>query len=409
MAGLKHVLQVLWHGRSWSSLPRSSEMATALGVSTAAGISVTPDSAMQLSAVSSAVRLISESIASLPLHVYQRGNGARKIITEGPHHELLVDAPNQIMSSFGLWETMGLHALTRGNAYALILWSQAGDPLELLPLTCSVKPRKQSNGRLAYSFTLDGTAFQDVDQAYMLHIPGLAWDGVCGMSPIQYAAQSIGLALAAEQFGASFFGNGSRPSLAISLPGTLNKEQQQTLRDSWYAAYGGLANSNKTAVLFGGAKLERITIAPEEAQFMETRRFQVSEIARWYRVPPHMIGDLDKATFSNIEHQALEFVTYTLRPWLVRFEQEIKRKLFFGIYKDQYAQFNVNGLLRGDVTSRSNYYIKGRQWGWLSANDIRRLEEMEPIDGGDVYLTPLNMVNAGTEPASVDPQQDPAP
>lgn len=230
------------------------------------------------------------------------------------------------------------------------------------------------------------------------------------MSPMRYAAQSIGVGLAAEQYGASFFGNGSVPRLAISMPGTLNKEQQQTLRAAWDATYGGVSNSNKTAVLFGGAKLEKVSISPDEAQFIETRKFQVSEIARWYRVPPHMIGDLDKATFSNIEHQALEFVTYTLRPWLVRFEQELRRKLFFGVYKTQYAEFNVDGLLRGDVKSRSDYYIRGRQWGWLSANDIRRLENMEAIegDGGDAYLTPLNMVDINA-PAPADTNKEPAP
>lgn len=408
MAGLKHILQWVWEGRSWSNLPRGSEMAAALGFSTASGIAVTPDSAMQLSAVSACVRLIAESIASLPLHVYRRDGDKRIRITEGPHHELLHDQPNQMMTSFGLRETLAAQVLTRGNAYALILWNGAGEPVELLPLP-HAKPCKQANGRLAYTFTLDGKSYVEVDQAYMLHIPGLAWDGVCGMSPIQYAAQSIGLGLAAEQFGATFYGNGARPSLVMSVPGALSKEQVTTLRSAWQESFGGVANGNKTAVVFNGATVTPMSIQPDEAQFIETRKFQVSEIARWYRVPPHMIGDLDKATFSNIEHQALEFVTHTLRPWLVRFEQELKRKLFIGIYAEQYAEFNVDGLLRGDIKSRSDYYIRGRQWGWLSANDIRRLENMEPIDNGDVYLSPLNMVNAGTEAAAANANQDNAP
>ena len=410
MAGLKHVLRWLWEGRGgFTTLSSTTRLLDDVGgYSTASGITVTPDKAMQLSAVSACVRLIAESIASLPLHVYQHGGEKRTRVDDGVHYRLLHTEPNQLMSSFGFRETLAASVLLWGNAYAFIRWSEGGDPVELLPLLPeSVQPFKTSAGRLGYTFSMDGVTQYRVDQSAILHVPGLAYDGICGMSPIRYAAQSVGLGLAAERYGASWFGNGSQPSGYLTMQEKLNPEQTKTLRDQWYAAYGGLSNANRTAVLFNGAKFEKISIPPNEAQFVETRKFQVSEIARWYRVPPHMIGDLDKATFSNIEHQALEFVTHTLRPWLVRFEQEINRKLFIGTYADQYAEFNVDGLLRGDVKSRGDYYVRGRQWGWLSANDIRRLENMEPIDGGDVYLTPLNMVNAGTTPAT-DASQEPA-
>lgn len=406
MRGLRHVLAVIWNGtdqRANLTSPDAS-LLEALGVTrTASGIAVTTDTAMRLSAVWACVRLISESIASLPLHVYQRVDARRRERVSGPIAHLLHAEPNRIMSSFMLRETMAAHVLLSGNAYAPIIRRVNGEPQEILPVASKdVRVLRTPSGFLAYDVRMpDGTQVR-VPQTDMLHVPGLAFDGVTGLSPIAYAAQSIGLGLAAEQFGAAFFGNGSNPSGYISLPGkALNKEQAAVLRESWYATYGGVNNAQKTAVLFENAKFERISIPPNEAQFIETRKHQVSDIARWYRVPPHMIGDLDRATFSNIEHQQLEFVMHTLRPWLVRFEQEINRKLFptssSGEPSSTYAEFSVDGLLRGDIKSRSEYYVKGRQWGWLSANDVRAFENQEPIDGGDVYMTPLNMQQGGSE------------
>lgn len=407
MSGLKDVLQWLWSGpqkRATLADPDASLMAALGGSGTASGVAVTADSALRLSAVSACVRLISESIASLPLNVYQRdAAGARRRVTNVPQFRLLHDEPNQRMTSFVFRETLAAHVLLHGNAYAWILRTASGVPIEMLPIPApSVRVGKTASGELVYNVSLDGVGFP-VSQWDMVHVPGLAYDGVTGMSPIRYAAESIGLGLAAERYGGSFFGNGSTPAGYISLPGKLSKEQASVMRQAWESVYGyqGGAGANRTAVLFEGGKFEKISIAPNEAQFIETRKFQVAEIARWYRVPPHMIGDLDRATFSNIEHQALEFVTHTLRPWLVRFEQEFNRKLFpsseSGRPSDMYCEFNVDGLLRGDISARGEYYTKGRQWGWLSANDIRRLENMEPIEGGDDYLTPLNMQSAASQ------------
>lgn len=417
MGGIKGFLQRIWQGqgdqRSTLADPDLTLMAALGAAKTASGIAVTPESAMSLSAVSACVRLIAESIASLPLHVYRRvDNRRREKVTDLWQYRLLHDEPNELMTSFTMRETMASHLLLWGRAIAAAPRNRAGEVMEIMPVHPShVRVRRSERIGLVYDFQFADGKTMSLGQADVLHIPGLSFDGITSLSPIGYAAQSIGLGLAAEQFGAAFFGNGSTPSGYLSIPEKLSQEQVATLRNSWYATYGGVSNANKTAVLFGGAKFDRISLPPGEAQFIETRKFQISEIARWYRVPPHMIGDLEKATFSNIEHQALEFVTHTLRPWLVRFEQEINRKLFptltSGQVSDLYAEFSVDGLLRGDIKSRSDYYIRGRQWGWLSVNDIRAFENMEPIDSGDDYLVPMNMVKAGEADSSSDPSNDP--
>lgn len=375
---------------------------------TRAGVNVTPDKAMQLSAVSACVRLLAESIASLPLNVYRRqAGGRRQRVTDVPEYRLLHDEPNPLMTSFVWRETLAAHLLLWGNGYSIILRANGGVPDSLLPVMPQhVKPLKQPNGELAYHVNGQGIN-RVINQADMLHVPGLAYDGMVGMSPIKYAAQSIGLGLAAEAYGAGFFGNSSIPSGFITTVNKLTGEQARDLGRRWAENYGG-ARSQGTAVLDNGASFQRVTIPPEEAQFIETRKFQLADIARWYRVPPHMIGDLERSTFSNIEHQGLQFVTHTLRPWLVRFEQEITRKLFpsssDGTPSEFYVEFNVDGLLRGDVKSRYEAYAIGRQWGWLSTNDIRSRENLEPVaDGDEDYLQPLNMVPRGQQPAGTEP------
>lgn len=421
MAGLKGLISLIWNGDADSRATLVSPDAVtleSLGVGTttfgvgmtSAGVPVTPDSAMRLSAVSACVRLISESVASLPLHVYRRVDDLRREKLSGrPEYRLLHDEPNRLMTSFVFREAMAANVLVYGNAYAYIERNASAEITQLLPLhPPNVRIFKEtSTGELAYSVMLDNKQFR-VNQANIIHVPGLAFDGITGISPIKYAAQSIGLGIAAERYGAALFGNGSIPSGVLEIPGSVSREQQAAIGMAWKEAYGGFGNANKTAVLANGAKFAKISITPDEAQFLETRKMQVSEIARWYRVPPHMIGDLDRATFSNIEHQALDFVRHTLRPWLIRFEQEFNRKLFpassNGQPSDIYTEFNVDGLLRGDIKARGDYYVRGRQWGWLSANDIRASENMQPIDGGDVYLTPMNMVDVNRDPDTPDPE-----
>ena len=234
----------------------------------------------------------------------------------------------------------------------------------------------------------------------VLHIPGLGFDGLVGYSPIAMAKNAIGMAIACEEFGAKFFANGAAPSGVLEHPGTIKDPSR--VREAWQSQFGGSSNSGKVAVLEEGMKYTPISISPEQAQFLETRKFQINEIARIFRVPPHMVGDLEKSSFSNIEQQSLEFVKYTLDPWVIRWEQSIMRSLLTPEEKKTYyAKFNLDGLLRGDYQSRMNGYAIGRQNGWMSANDIRELENLDRIpeeEGGDLYLINGNMLpmkNAG--------------
>ena len=239
-----------------------------------------------------------------------------------------------------------------------------------------------------------------LDPSEVLHIPGLGFDGLVGYSPIAMAKNAIGMAIACEEYGAKFFANGAAPGGVLEHPGTIKDPQR--VRESWQSTFGGSGNANKIAVLEEGMKYTPIGISPEQAQFLETRKFQINEIARIFRVPPHMVGDLEKSSFSNIEQQSLEFVKYTLDPWVIRWEQSIQRSLLSKEEKTVYfVKFNLEGLLRGDYQSRMNGYAIGRQNGWMSANDIRELENLDRIpaeDGGDLYLINGNMLplqNAG--------------
>lgn len=377
--------------------------------SSSAGKSVTERSAMQMTAVYSCVRILAEAVAGLPLHFYKYNeDGSKsKAIDMGLYH-LLHDEPNPEMSSFVFRETLMTHLLLWGNAYAQIIRNGKGEIIALYPLM----PNKMSvdrdeNGVLYYTYQKSaeegkekeaGTvtlSFRDV-----LHIPGLGFDGLVGYSPIAMAKNAIGLAIATEEYGAKFFANGAAPSGVLEHPGTIKDPAR--LRENWNSTFGGSANSGKVAVLEEGMKYTPISIAPEQAQFLETRKFQINEIARIFRVPPHMVGDLEKSSFSNIEQQSLEFVKYTLDPWIIRWEQSLNRSLLNPDEKKTYFfKFNVEGLLRGDYQSRMQGYATARQNGWMSANDIRELENLDKIpaeEGGDLYLINGNMLplnNAG--------------
>ena len=241
----------------------------------------------------------------------------------------------------------------------------------------------------------------------MLHIPGLGFDGVIGYSPIALEKNAIGLGIAAEEYGSKFFAHGATPSGVLTHPNTV--KDPSLLRVSWNNAYGGASNSGKVAILEEGMTFTRISMPNNEAQFLETRKFQVSEICRIYRVPPHLVADLEHATFSNIEHQSISFAVHTIRPWLVRIEQAIDKQLFPEKEKSRfYAQFNMDGLMRGDYKSRMEGYAIARQNGWMSTNDIRALENMNPVpaeEGGDAYLVNGNMISVrsamNAQPASL--------
>ena len=379
-----------------------------MGGSTA-GKYVNERSAMQMTAVYSCVRILAEAVAGLPLHLYRyTKDGGKEKAIDHPLYLLLHDEPNPEMSSFVFRETLMTHLLLWGNAYAQIIRNGKNEVIALYPLM----PNKMSvdrdeNGQLYYTYqrstdeahTMDGSSVilkaQDV-----LHIPGLGFDGLVGYSPIAMAKNAIGMAIACEEFGAKFFANGAAPSGVLEHPGTIKDPGR--VREAWQSQFGGSSNSGKVAVLEEGMKYTPISISPEQAQFLETRKFQINEIARIFRVPPHMVGDLEKSSFSNIEQQSLEFVKYTLDPWIIRWEQSLMRALLTQDEKKMYfAKFNLDGLLRGDYQSRMNGYAIGRQNGWMSANDIRELENLDRIpteEGGDLYLINGNMLpmkNAG--------------
>ncbi len=367
------------------------------------GKAVTERSAMQMTAVYACVRILSEAIAGLPLHMYRyKDDGGKEKAIDHPLYQLLHDEPNPEMSSFVFRETLMTHLLLWGNAYAQIIRNGKGEIICLYPLMPNkMTVSRDDHGQLYYTYQKSQEELPKDDKqtvvlasSDVLHIPGLGFDGLVGYSPIAMAKNAIGLAIATEEYGSKFFANGASPSGVLEHPGTIKDPER--LRESWQSTFGGSRNSNKIAVLEEGLKFTPISISPNEAQFLETRKFQINEIARIFRVPPHMVGDLEKSSFSNIEQQSLEFVKYTLDPWVVRWEQSIQRTLFTQDEKKSYfVKFNVEGLLRGDYQSRMNGYATARQNGWMSANDIRELETLDRIpaeEGGDLYLVNGNMI-----------------
>jgi HK97 family phage portal protein len=369
---------------------------------TTSGKRVNERSAMQMTAVYSCVRILSEAVAGLPLHLYRyTDSGGKEKATDHPLYFLLHDEPNPEMTSFVFRETLMTHLLLWGNAYSQIIRNGKGEVVALYPLMPDrMTVDRDEKGRLYYEYQVQESDAKTLKTGTVrlspydvLHIPGLGFDGLVGYSPIAMAKNAIGLAIAAEEYGSKFYANGATPSGILEYPGTVKEPEK--VRESWNKGFGGSANSHKIAVLEEGMKYTPISISPNEAQFLETRKFQINEIARIFRVPPHMVGDLEKSSFSNIEQQSLEFVKYTLEPWLMRWEQSMARALFSQDEKTAYfIKFNVDGLLRGDYASRMSGYATARQNGWMSANDIRELENLDRIpaeDGGDLYLINGNM------------------
>lgn len=365
---------------------------------TTSGKPVNERTAMQTTAVYACVRILAEAVASLPLHVYEyQDDGGKKLVHDHPLYYLLHDEPNPEMTSFVFRETLMSHLLIWGNAYAQIIRDGAGRVLGLYPLLPDkMEVQRDDKGNIYYVYSRnsdENPTFKEYGNIKLkaedvLHIPGLGFDGLIGYSPIAMAKNAVGMTLACEEYGASFFANGANPGGVLEHPGVLKDPSK--VRESWNSVYRGVNNAHKIAVLEEGMKYQQIGIPPEEAQFLETRKFQINEIARLYRIPPHMVGDLDKSSFSNIEQQSLEFVKYTLDPWVIRWEQSLQRSLLLPGEKGKYfIKLNVDGLLRGDYQSRMNGYAVGRQNGWFSANDIREMENMNPIpdeEGGNLYL-----------------------
>lgn len=376
---------------------------------TTSGKAVNERTAMQTSAVYACVRILAESVAGLPLHVYERtANGSKSTKPSHPLYWLLHDEPNREMTSFVFRETLMSHLLLWGNAYAQINRDGRGFPIALYPLLPDrMAVDRNESGELVYTYQSDKGQVK-LRRENVLHIPGLGFDGLIGYSPIAMAKNAVGLALATEDYGATFFANGANPGGVLEHPGVIKPEQADRLRESWQSQFGG-ANAHKVAVLEEGLKFHQMSIPPEQAQFLETRKFQINEIARIFRVPPHMVGDLEKSSFSNIEQQSLEFVKYTLDPWVVRWEQSLQQALILPSEKATiFIKFNLDGLLRGDYQSRMQGYSTGIQNGFMSVNDVRGLEDMNLLtaeEGGDLHFVNGNMVKLADVGAAYKPNE----
>lgn len=363
-----------------------------------AGVTVTEESALGMPAVYRAINLMAGTAASLPLHAYREVGDVRTRVTTGSAARLL-DEPHPDMTPFELWELAYAYMLGWGNAYFRILRNPLGQIQELW----LIHPGRVRAGRESET----GLKIYEIDRGQdplfddqILHIPGPGYDGVCGVSPIRLARQGIGLAMAAEEYGARLFGSGSLASGILQTEQRLDQAQADALKARWKAKVGGLDKAHDVAVLDSGAKFQQLSIPPEDAQFIESRRFQIAEVARMFGVPPHMLMETDKSTSwgTGIEQQVLGFVKFTLRPWLTRVEQRLTRLLRA---QSVYARYSLEGLLRGDSAQRSAFYREMWGIGVFSTNDIRRLEDLGPVDGGDVRYRPLNMGELG--------QPDPAP
>lgn len=358
---------------------------------TSSGKVVNEKSAMQTTAVYACVRILSETIASLPLHTYQKTDKGKEKAVDHPLYHLLHDEPNPEMTSFVFRETLMGHLLLWGNAYAQVIRDGRGKVMTLYPLMPDkMTVHRSEGGELYYSYSKEGK--EHILRSFeVLHIPGLGFDGLLGHSPIAMAKNAIGMAIATEEYGANFFNNGANPGGVLEHPGILKDPER--VRKSWNSVYAGSGNAHKVAVLEEGMSFKPIGIPPDQAQFLQTRKFQLNEIARIFRVPPHMIGDLEKSSFSNIEQQSLEFVKYTLTPWLSRWEMAMKKSLLSpSEKKDYFIKHNVEGLLRGDYKTRMEGYSIGIQNGFLSPNDVRALEDLNTIEHGDIYVANGNLL-----------------
>jgi HK97 family phage portal protein len=366
---------------------------------TKSGVQVNEQTALTFSAVFSAVRILSEALGSMEINVYKQLAKGKEVATAMPAHRLLSTQANEYMTAATFKETFFANLVLWGRAAAKIEYDGAGRPCRLIPFQSRLMRPIRINGQMLIRVeTPNGN--NDFQMEEVLYVPGLSLNGLEGLSPIAYCREAVAMGKAAEIFGAAFFGNGATVNGTLTHPGTLSNEAHKRLTESWNMRHQGVANANKMTILEEGMTYNRIGIPPEDAQFLQTRKFQVQEIARIYRIPPHMMADLDRSTNNNIEQQSLDFLTNTLATYIAKFEQECDAKLL-PPGNQYYTSFNERSLLRGDIKTRMAYYNGGRQWGYLSVNDIREMEDLNDIQNGDIYLTPVNMADAA------DPQEKP--
>ena len=365
-----------------------------VSVRSVSGMRVSPDSAMRLAAVYACVRILSETMASLPLVLYRaRADGGKDRVTDHWLYRVLGKKPNRYQNPFEWREMLQGHLALRGNAFCQILTNGRGEVTELIPIHPD-RVRLELLAQGDYRYRIQNAAGQEMvlRRGEVWHLRGLSSDGLLGLSPIELSRESLGMALAAQEYGARFFSNDAKPTGGwIEFPGNFkDSEAKRVFRESYQAAQSG-ANRGKVLVLENGMKFHEVGVTNKDAQFLELRKFQITDIARLFRVPPHMIADLDRATFSNIEQQSLEFVMHTMTPWAERWEASIEADLMLD-GDELEVEFDFANLMRGDAASRSAYYQSGIQNGWLTRNEARVAENLNPIKGLDQPLRPLNMV-----------------
>ena len=354
---------------------------------------VSADSAMRITAVWACVRVIAETIGSLPIGVYRRTRDGRELDRNHALYYLLHDSPNPDMSAFEFWELAAKSLCLQGNFYARIVTNQRGDVTRLIPLSSNSMrvTRDPETGVLVYTYGGEVYTASDI-----LHVPGLGYDGeenLIGYSPVSYMAQSLGMTQDAESYGSNFFKNNATPPAYMTVPQALSNEARKNLQTWLLDNFGGVKNAGKIGVLEQGAEIKTVAINHRDMQFLELRQYQKADICSIFRVPPHMIQDLTRSTNNNIEHQGIDFATHTIRPWLTRLEKRINMQLFGPREAaSYYAEFNMDALLRGDAASRATFYSSMRNIGVLSANEIRAKENMNPYAGGESYLVQGAMV-----------------
>ncbi len=384
------------------------------GDSVTSGARVSVESSMGVTAVWACVRIISETLGMLPLHVYERlPEGGKERATEHPIYRLLHDEPNPWMTAMKFRETMQGHVLLRGNGYAEIERDRFGVPVALWPLRPDHMrtPSVSASGYLTYPYQHSDGVTTELLQSQVLHIRGLSSDGLIGYSPITLHRETVGLAMALREHGARLFGQGARPGGVLKTKGRLSTEAAERLKQRWQSAHGGLSMSHRVAVLEEGVEWQQIGMSQEDAQYLQTRAFTEQDITRIFRMPQHKAGWMTDATFSNIEKQAVEFVTDTMLPWLTNWDQQLSKDLLFERERQTYfVQHLVDGLLRGDTAARFAAYHSARLDGWMSGNEIREFENMNPMPhGGDDFWQPVNVVPAGTQiqpmQRTIPPQQ----
>jgi HK97 family phage portal protein len=383
----------------------SSWLLAALGGGTrsASGIYVTPETAIGFIAVYACVKLLAESIAQLPCNLYRRvdDNGSRERANDHPVYDLIHNTPNGWQTAFQYREFMQGGLGLRGNAFALVERNAAGEVTAIIPQDPAKVDVKVGSDRRPV-FDLRETGETNVPFSQMHHIAAFSTNGYTGLSPISAGREALGLSLAIEKHAGTVFANGTHIKGVLERPyvagmKSLEEGQVKSLKQQWKTLYSGIDNAGEVAVLQDGIQFKSIAMSNEDAQLLASRVHGIGEVARLYNIPPHMIQLLEHSTNNNIEHQGLQFVIYTLLPWLRRHESAMMRDLLTTDERKagHYIEFNVSGLMRGDLQTRFTAYAQGRQWGWLSVNDIRRLENLTPVKNGDVYLQPLNMAEAG--------------